>query len=123
MSKRMPGKTCSHPLFSYASNNGWCECPENLSNPWVFIFERPRWKKPSKEQVDKYRQNQAIVEALGGYMRIQEYRLGGESPLLAKADVEDILAAVSRDNPTGRIVQHWNGEGCYSMSVGVEFPS
>ena len=117
-----PGKICSHPLFRYASNNAWNGCG-NLRNPWVFIFERPRWKKPSSGQVEEYRRNSTIVESLGGYMRKQEWELGGESPLLSKADVEDILSAVARDNPIGRIAQHWNGEGCYTMSVGMEFPS
>ena len=123
MSKNTLTKTCSHPLFKYASQNSWSNCSRVVHDPWVFVFDRSLWKTPSREQIDEYRRNKVTVEQLGGYMRRSEYSVAGENPALSKSEVEEILAAVVRDNPTGRIVDHWNGEGCYMMSVGMEFPS
>jgi hypothetical protein len=48
------------------------------------------------------------------------WQIAGEAPVLSHDDAAEILAAVLRDNPTARIVDSWNGEGCYTMSVGVD---
>jgi hypothetical protein len=54
-------------------------------------------------------------------MNKQEWEIAGKAQPLSKDDVKAILEAVQHDNPTCRIVHYWNGEGCYTMSVGVDF--
>ena len=111
---------CSHPLFRWSSHDLWCALSGTVVNPWVLVFERSMWITPSEEQIADYRRRAAIVKELGGYMGRMEYELAGKHSVLSKDEVEEILAAVVRDNPTARIIDHWNGEGYYTMSVGVD---
>ncbi len=113
--------SCKHPLFAYLSTGAWDDAPQNLDRPCVFVFERSRLIKPTKEQIEKYRADESIVKSHGGLMLRREYEIGGEAPVLSRDEVEGILAAVTRDNPEATIVAHWNGEGCYTMSVAVDF--
>jgi|SRR6266850_4508623 len=96
------------------------DAPHGLNQACVFVFERARWITPTPEQIREYRSNKKIVEKLGGHMCKMEHESAGESPRLSKQDVQEILKAVSRDNPGVKIIEHWNGENCYTMSVGVE---
>lgn len=111
---------CKHPLFQWASEGRWNASPANLKNPCVFVFERKRWKTPTKEEVQEYREREKTVISLGGRMRLSEWEIAGENPVLSEYDVAEILDAVKRDFPTSTIVNHWNGARCYCMSVGVD---
>lgn len=112
--------SCSHPLFQWASKGGWHQAPEGLAKPVVFVFERKSWLAPTPEQIAEYRVSRRIVEQLGGSMNKQEHEIAGKAELLSAKDVRDILRAVRRDNPNAKVIDHWNGEGCYTMSVGVD---
>jgi hypothetical protein len=112
--------TVDHPLFAWASGGGWNECPEGVERPCVFCFERPLWIEPTAWQARKYKVAQWIVERLGGHMVGREHEIAGRSQPLSLRDVGEILMAVQASNPTAKIVSHWNGQGCYCMSVGVD---
>lgn len=113
--------TCSHPLFRYSSESIWHSAPPGISKPCVFVFERPYWRHATDEQIAEYRRNTEIVEKLGGRMIRQEWEIAGENPPISADEVRAIIEAVRRDNPDCTIIKHWNGEGCYTMSVGVDF--
>ena len=53
-------------------------------------------------------------------MNKREWEIAGESQPLSAQDVEDILKAVRSVYPTAKVITHWNGKGCYTMSVGVD---
>jgi uncharacterized Fe-S cluster-containing radical SAM superfamily protein len=89
----------------------------------VFVFERSRWIKPSAEQIAKYQKSRQIVERLGGTMGKREFEIAGEAPVLSAEEIAEILAAVRRDHPEATVISHWNGEGCYTLSVGVDLGS
>jgi hypothetical protein len=91
-----------------------------MAHPCVFVFERSRCLKPSPEQIAKYQNSRRIVERLGGHMDKMEWEIAGESPPLSAEETVAILAAVCRDNPDAKVISHWNGQGCYTMSVGVD---
>ena len=118
---RFSKDSCSHPLFQWAARGKWSGAPEGLVNPTVFCFQRKAWLVPTPEQIAVYNLSKRIVEQLGGSMNQQEYEIAGKAELLSAKDVKDILEAVRRDNPTAKVIDRWNGEGCYAMSVGVEF--
>lgn len=54
-------------------------------------------------------------------MILQEYELGGETPLFTEEDVQQAIGAVLRDNPDVELDQHWNGVGCRGLSVGCRY--
>lgn len=112
--------TCSHPLFQWSSDGDWHDAPKNVVKPVVFFFESPLWIKPSREKIAEYRLSRRIVEELGGSMNLREFEIAGKNPVLTFADTRAILRAIRADNPTAKVIEYWNGKGCYTMSVGVD---
>ena len=113
--------SCPHPLFRYSSPGAWSGSPGGLIRPYVFVFERCRFLTPTAEQLADYRVRSGIVEGLGGHMDKKEWECAGEAPPLSLFDVKKILLSVKKAHPDATVIQHWNGEGCYTMSVGVDF--
>ena len=113
-------RKCCHPLFQWASEGVWNGAPEGLRQPCVFVFERPRWRTPTPEAIASYRAAEQTVQHLGGSMNKREWEIAGEAAPLSGAEVQAIVACVEKCNPGATVIQHWNGEGCYSVSVGVE---
>ena len=105
-------RTCSHELFK------WCA---KGANSFVFLFERSRYIPLSPEGLAEYRRRLAIVRANGGHMILEEYQAGGQNQVLTESDVKEMITAVQRDNPDLTVVTHWNGAGCYTLSVGCEY--
>jgi len=102
-------RTCDHPDFEY--------CTEGAS-PFVFVFGRSAYLTPTEEQVAEYWKNRKIVEAHGGRMIREEYAIAGDRPRFTGEDVHAAVESVLRSNPDLELDQHWNGEGCLSLSVG-----
>lgn len=105
----MPALTSSHPLFLMA-----------FAKPCVLVFERSAWAHPTDEQMTEYERKRAIVESLDGRMATQPWETAGRNPPLSAEDVAGILLSVQAEYPNARIADHWNGLGCYSMSVRLE---
>lgn len=105
-------RTCNHECFRYCCTDG--------ASPFVFVFERQRWIKPSPEQVADYYRRKAIVEANGGMMQKADFDFLGVNPTFTQAEEQDMLMAVLRDNPDLELDKSWNGKGCYTCSVGAK---
>lgn len=114
---------CNHPLFEWSSAVAWSQAPNGVQNPHVFVFERKRWITATDDQIAEYRRARSIVESLGGSMNRREFEIAGESAKFSDSEVQEMIAAVTRDNPKAKVIQHWNGAGCYTLSVGVEIAS
>lgn len=102
-------RKCSHPEFRYCAIG---------ARPFVFVFDRPRFKTPTPKQIAEYQANEKIVKAHGGVMLRSEYELAGENPTLTAQDVHEAVKQVLLDNPDLELVDTWNGIGCYTLSVG-----
>jgi hypothetical protein len=113
---------CDHPLFRWSSAGAWNGAPDELQRPYVFVFERRRWLTPTLDEIARYRRDRQTVERLGGTMNRREWEIAGESLPFSASEVQEMIDAVIRDNPGGRFIQHWNGEGGYTLSVGVDMP-
>jgi hypothetical protein len=101
-----------HPEFAY--------CGEGMVNtPIVFVFNRRLFKEPTQQQLAEYDKSAAIVERHGGYMRILRHEAGGKNAPFTKAEVDAAILAVKRAHPRLEVYTHWNGVGCYSLSVGA----
>lgn len=111
---------CSHALFRWASDGPWHDAPTRLITPCVFVFERSRWATPTQTQLEDYRRRKETVQSLGGIMVQREHEIAGENALLSAYTVRQIRAAVRKEYPKAKIIAHWNGTGCYTMSVGVD---
>lgn len=106
----MSDRKCGHACFSYCAVG---------ATPLVFVFNRSRNIEPTEAQLEDYRRRRVIVEANGGYMNKSPYQCAGENPPFSKQEVNEMIAAVFRDNPDLVLDHHWNGLGCYSFSVGA----
>ena len=120
VSVNVSSRSCNHPLFRWASEAPGWSASEGIIRPCVFVFERSRWITPTPQEISRYQKSRRIVEKLGGCMSKREWEIAGEAQKLSHEEVSEILAAVQRDNPDATIIAHWNGEGCYTMSVGVD---
>jgi hypothetical protein len=114
---------CNHSLFQWSSEGAWSGAPEGIQNPHIFVFERKKWLTPTDEQIAEYRRAREIVERLGGTMNRREWEIAGKSEVFSASEVQEMLEAVTRDNPKASVIQYWNGAGCYTLSVGVEIAS
>ena len=112
---------CTHPLYKYTTMGTWMECPRDLRNPGVLIFEQGYWFDPTEEQTKKDNESEAIVKSLGGRMIQMPWEIAGKKPPISKADIESILETVKSDHPTAKIISQWNGEGFYTFSVAMDF--
>lgn len=103
--------TCSHPDFKYAVTDGAC--------PVVMIFSRQMYKTPTEEQLNEYRRNKKIVEDHGGVMKLSENEFPGLNSAFTSSDVKEMIEISLRENPQCRFIDSWNGEGCYTFSIGL----
>lgn len=103
----------NHPEFRYVSH--WSA----LGFP-VVVFDRRIFFEPTAAQCEDYRRRRAIVEANGGYMRQQEYELGGETPLYTEDDCAMMKKAVEAALPEWEIKDTWNGTGCRTYSIAIQ---
>jgi len=101
-----------HPDFKYIFAIGAGGHP-------VVIFGRDHRKDPTPKQVKKYEANRKIVEAHGGCMRVSLYSLGEEIPAFAQADIDAMIAAVTRDLHDYEVANSWNGLGLHTFSVSI----
>ena len=102
----------SHPNFAYCSKGS-----ATNNNHILFIFTRPLYNEPTAEQRSDYERRACIVEANGGHMNKSLHEEAGEFPRFNKKDVADIKRLVARTHKDMRVVSHWNGEGCTSLTV------
>lgn len=86
--------------------------------PFVFVFDRGRYKKPSEEQLEQYNRNRDIVEAHGGRMLDNDYQIAGENDVYTKKEVDALVALVSDAHKDLEFDFKWNGAGCYTVSLG-----
>lgn len=110
------------PIDYRLSFGRWHNCPDEVGAPAVFIFERPRYKKPSKEQLLEYSVKRSIVESLGGHMELSEFELAGEEEPFSERDEGEMILLVNQEHPGAKIVDTWNGVGCYTMSIATDYP-
>lgn len=104
----------------YWVSGSWHEAPAGLKRPGVFVFERQSLLDPTAEQIAEYRLAKRVVESLDGHMNKQEHEIAGKAERISAQEVNSILRSVRRDNPKAKVISHWNGEGCYTMSVGMD---
>jgi hypothetical protein len=104
-------RTCSHPEFAQYFAGGAC--------PHVFVFERRRFRPLEADALAEYQKNREIVEAHGGHMDVREWEAGGQNPKFTAEEVALMVEAVAEENPDLVFNSTWNGEGCYTLSVGM----
>ena len=88
------------------------------ADPFVFVFDRPRYIPLTGKALEEYRANKSIVERHGGRMLSDEWSAGGENPKFSKKDTEEMIEAVLAQHPDLNLNSTWNGEGFYTFSVG-----
>lgn len=104
----------NHPDFACTYRKGGV----NHSGP-VVIFNRDVWIKPTAEQTLDFEVRRKLVESLGGRMNKLYFEIAGKNPAFSEQDISDIFKAVRRDLKGYKIVDSWNGIGCYALSVAV----
>jgi len=102
--------TIDDPEFSYCAAG---------ASPMVFVFERPKHKPATPEQIADFRRREKICRANGGTVFGSEYTLGRKNPTFSRTAVERLIKLVKRTYPKLDVYTHWNGEGCYTLSVGA----
>lgn len=98
--------------------NSWNDAPPDLKNPIVIAFERSDYKKPTNEQILEFRIKEKIVESLGGRMDGYEFQCGGMNPRFYTGDIINMKKFAKNKYPNLKIIDTWNGEGCYTFSIG-----
>lgn len=101
-----------HPWFQYAAR-GAC--------PITFIFNKPEWSVQDPDARAVWEANNKIVQAHGGRMIEDGYRVGRtHQPPLTLKEVKKLIALVRKHHPKLDIYTHWNGTGCYTLSIGAK---
>lgn len=102
-----------HPFFSYYTKGHHV--------PIVFVFNKPMRSEPDPEKIEEYERCKAIVEKHHGYMRQSQYEFTcTEQPRFTEVDVQELIKLVQKKFPRFKLLEHWNGVGCYTLSIGGE---
>lgn len=109
---RLIPTTIEHPWFQYVTAG---------ASPYTFIFNKPEWSTQDPVALAKWEANDKIVRAHGGRMLEDSYRVGRtHQPPFTEAEVKKLIALVCKHHPKLSIYTHWNGAGCYSLSIGAQ---